>query len=101
MGNSLTVMTSPARMLRAVGSWRFQKSFKARTFRIPDASEDKGRREERRYQSTGGKRAVQGRWREKTREGIRKNRTLILQEGLSHWILPAERMGGSLMGLGC
>lgn len=42
--SSLTVMTSPARMLRAVGSWRFQKSFKARTFRIPDASEGKGQR---------------------------------------------------------
>lgn len=34
----LTVMTSPARTLRAVGSWRFQKSLSARTFRIPEAS---------------------------------------------------------------
>lgn len=45
-GSSLTVMTSPARTLRAVGSWRFQKSFNARTFRIPDASEGNGQREE-------------------------------------------------------
>lgn len=58
VGSSLTVMTSPARTLRAVGSWRFQKSFKARTFRIPDASEDKGWREENRVTAQRGKREV-------------------------------------------
>lgn len=36
-------MMSPARTLRAVGSWRFQKSLSARTFRIPEASERRGR----------------------------------------------------------
>lgn len=54
------MMTSPARTLRAVGSCRFQKSFKARTFRIPDASEDKGWREERRCQSAGKKESSLG-----------------------------------------
>ncbi len=33
-------MTSPARMVRAVGSWRFQKSFRALTWRTPVASEN-------------------------------------------------------------
>lgn len=96
--SSLTVMTSPARTLRAVGSWRFQKSFKARTFRIPDASEGKGQRKKEGARAQGGKRGVQGGQKEKARARRGEKKTLILQKDLNPRHSPTCRMGAHVRG---